>query len=74
MQPAMTSGLDGLRSHSADPEDHTARHRRHSKDQGGEQRRNLAEAEQNDHRNQIGHMGSCLHHVESRSEDALHPA
>ena len=65
------AGLDDLGRDAADAQDGAAGHGRHGEQGGRQQRRHLAEAEQHDHRRQIGQMRDALQQVEQHGEHGL---
>ena len=62
--------LDDLARHAASASMRDPHHRRHGIDDGGDQRRDRAEAEQEQDRQQIGEDRHGLHQVEDRRDDA----
>ena len=71
VQPAIWPASTNVGGHGADAEDGAARHGRHGKADGRQHGRDLAEAEQDDDRTEIGHMRRRLQHVEDDIENAL---
>ena len=67
------SGFQDVCGHVSDSENRTADHRWNGEDRGGDQGRHLTEAEEHDHRHQIGEMRRCLHHVQKGCDQALEP-
>ena len=63
--------FNGLLGHQLEGQQGAAHHGRHRIDHGGDHRRHRAEAEQIQHRHQIGEHRHGLHEVEERRDDRL---
>ena len=71
--PCHAAGFQYVSWYSANAECGAARHRRHGEPHGRQHGWNLAEAEEHDHRPEIGHVRRCLHHVKDSIQDTFCP-